>query len=94
MNSEEEFFDAETGEMIRSSLCIHGLLYRFIEWIKSVPGLESDDSCEVSFKDALLFDSKQGTDGRSAQENGLWERRLENICLYKYHILYFIIRFK
>ncbi|XP_027865919.1 oxysterol-binding protein-related protein 2-like [Xiphophorus couchianus] len=50
MNSEEEFFDAETG-------------------------LESDDSCEVSFKDALVFDSKQVTDGSSMQENGLWERR-------------------
>lgn len=30
-------------------------------------GLESDDSCEVSFKDALVFNSKQ--------ENGVWERR-------------------
>uniref|UniRef100_A0A3Q3KV73 Oxysterol-binding protein n=1 Tax=Mastacembelus armatus TaxID=205130 RepID=A0A3Q3KV73_9TELE len=50
MNSEEEFYDAETG-------------------------LESDDSCEVSFKDALVFDSKQLTDGSAAQENGVWERR-------------------
>ncbi|XP_034731460.1 oxysterol-binding protein-related protein 2-like [Etheostoma cragini] len=50
MNSEEEFYDAETG-------------------------LESDDSCEVSFKDALVFDSKQGTDGGAKQENGVWERR-------------------
>ncbi|XP_058499901.1 oxysterol-binding protein-related protein 2-like [Solea solea] len=40
MNSEEEFFDAETG-------------------------LESDDSCEVSFQDAQV----------TAQENGMWERR-------------------
>lgn len=40
-----------------------------------VAGLESDDSCEVSFKDALVFDSKQVTDGSSMQENGLWERR-------------------
>ncbi|KAF1390129.1 hypothetical protein PFLUV_G00054900 [Perca fluviatilis] len=50
MNSEEEFYDAETG-------------------------LESDDSCEVSFKDALVFDSKQVTDGGDEQENGVWERR-------------------
>ncbi|XP_036961089.1 oxysterol-binding protein-related protein 2-like isoform X1 [Acanthopagrus latus] len=51
MNSEEEFYDAETG-------------------------LESDDSCEVSFKDALVFDSKKVTDGSSAtHENGVWERR-------------------
>ncbi|XP_037628424.1 oxysterol-binding protein-related protein 2-like isoform X1 [Sebastes umbrosus] len=50
MNSEEEFYDAETG-------------------------LESDDSCEVSFKDALVFDSKQVTDGSDKQENGVWERR-------------------
>uniref|UniRef100_A0A1A7WC60 Oxysterol-binding protein n=1 Tax=Iconisemion striatum TaxID=60296 RepID=A0A1A7WC60_9TELE len=49
MNSEEEFFDAETG-------------------------LESDDSWEVSFKDALVFDSKQVADG-STQENGVFERR-------------------
>ncbi|XP_034447025.1 oxysterol-binding protein-related protein 2-like [Hippoglossus hippoglossus] len=42
MNSEEEFYDAETG-------------------------LESDDSCEVSFKDALVLERKQ--------ENGVWERR-------------------
>uniref|UniRef100_A0A665T2K1 Oxysterol-binding protein n=1 Tax=Echeneis naucrates TaxID=173247 RepID=A0A665T2K1_ECHNA len=50
MNSEEEFYDAETG-------------------------LESDDSCEVSFKDALVFESKQVTDGSTSQENGVWERR-------------------
>ncbi|KAK5611515.1 Oxysterol-binding protein- protein 2 [Crenichthys baileyi] len=50
MNSEEEFFDAETG-------------------------LDSDDSCEVSFKDALVFDSKQVTDGSSMKENGVWGRR-------------------
>lgn len=40
----------------------------------SSPGLESDDSCEVSFKDALVFDKKV-TDGGSSQENGVWERR-------------------
>uniref|UniRef100_A0A3P9MY92 Oxysterol binding protein-like 2a n=1 Tax=Poecilia reticulata TaxID=8081 RepID=A0A3P9MY92_POERE len=50
MNSEEEFFDAQTG-------------------------LESDDSGEVSFKDALVFDSNEVTDGSSKQENGVWERR-------------------
>uniref|UniRef100_A0A3B3VAT6 Oxysterol binding protein-like 2a n=1 Tax=Poecilia latipinna TaxID=48699 RepID=A0A3B3VAT6_9TELE len=50
MNSEEEFFDAQTG-------------------------LESDDSGEVSFKDALVFDSNEGTDDSSEQENGVWERR-------------------
>lgn len=50
MNSEEEFYDAETG-------------------------LESDDSCEVSFKDALVFDNKQTTGSRKSQENGVWERR-------------------
>lgn len=36
----------------------------------SPTGLESDDSCEVSFKDALV-----SSDGCSAQENGVWERR-------------------
>eukprot|EP00064_Thunnus_orientalis_P020537 superscaffoldBa00005697_g20675 len=41
----------------------------------STSGLESDDSCEVSFKDALVFESKQVTDGSAAQENGVWERR-------------------
>ena len=41
----------------------------------SHPGLESDDSCEVSFKDALVFESKQVTDSRATQENGVWERR-------------------
>lgn len=41
----------------------------------SPSGLESDDSCEVSFKDALVFDSKQVTDGGAKQENGVWERR-------------------
>uniref|UniRef100_A0A8C7ZKJ8 Oxysterol-binding protein n=1 Tax=Oryzias sinensis TaxID=183150 RepID=A0A8C7ZKJ8_9TELE len=41
--------------------------------LSSRSGLESDDSCEVSFKDALLFDRKQVTGGR--QENGMWERR-------------------
>ncbi|KAE8292909.1 Oxysterol-binding protein-related protein 1 [Larimichthys crocea] len=56
MNSEEEFYDAETG-------------------------LESDDSCEVSFKDALVYDSEQVTGGggttttTTTQENGVWERR-------------------
>ncbi|XP_028309421.1 oxysterol-binding protein-related protein 2-like isoform X2 [Gouania willdenowi] len=50
MNSEEEFYDAETG-------------------------LESDDSCEVSFKDALVFDNKHVSDGSSAHENGVWQRR-------------------
>ncbi|KAM9343472.1 oxysterol-binding protein-related protein 2-like isoform 2-T2 [Pholidichthys leucotaenia] len=44
MNSEEEFYDAETG-------------------------LESDDSCEVSFKDALVSGSC------ASQQNGVWERR-------------------
>ncbi|CAL9703296.1 unnamed protein product [Knipowitschia caucasica] len=43
MNSEEEFYDAETG-------------------------LESDDSCEQSFKDAQVSKS-------ASQENGLWQRR-------------------
>ncbi|KAK0142647.1 Oxysterol-binding protein-related protein 1 [Merluccius polli] len=46
MNSEEEFYDAETGA-----------------------GLESDDSCEVSFKDALVEDSS------TTRQNGVWERR-------------------
>lgn len=41
----------------------------------SSPGLESDDSCEVSFKDALVFDNKKVTDDGSSQENGVWERR-------------------
>lgn len=43
MNSEEEFYDAETG-------------------------LESDDSCEQSYKDAFLSKS-------ASQENGVWQRR-------------------
>lgn len=38
-------------------------------------GLESDDSCEVSFKDALVFDGKPAKDGNTAQQNGVWERR-------------------
>ncbi|CAL8250319.1 unnamed protein product [Arctogadus glacialis] len=50
MNSEEEFYDAETG-------------------------LESDDSCEVSFKDAMVFEGKQAKDGSTPQQNGVWERR-------------------
>nr|XP_057907366.1 oxysterol-binding protein-related protein 2-like [Doryrhamphus excisus]XP_057907367.1 oxysterol-binding protein-related protein 2-like [Doryrhamphus excisus]XP_057907368.1 oxysterol-binding protein-related protein 2-like [Doryrhamphus excisus] len=51
MNSEEEFYDAETG-------------------------LESDDSLEVSFKDALVFDSSdQMTDGSTAESNAGWQRR-------------------
>ncbi|XP_054651596.1 oxysterol-binding protein-related protein 2-like [Dunckerocampus dactyliophorus] len=51
MNSEEEFYDAETG-------------------------LESDDSLEVSFKDALVFDSSdQVTDGSAAEPNAVWQRR-------------------
>lgn len=41
----------------------------------SSPGLESDDSCEVSFKDALVFDNKKVTDGGCSLENGVWERR-------------------
>ncbi|KAL2104205.1 hypothetical protein ACEWY4_001073 [Coilia grayii] len=49
MNSEEEFYDAETG-------------------------LESDDSCEVSFKDAL-YEGKQTSNGSAHHENGVWERR-------------------
>uniref|UniRef100_A0A8C6SNC1 Oxysterol binding protein-like 2a n=1 Tax=Neogobius melanostomus TaxID=47308 RepID=A0A8C6SNC1_9GOBI len=43
MNSEEEFYDAETG-------------------------LESDDSCEQSYKDALVSKS-------ASHENGVWQRR-------------------
>uniref|UniRef100_A0AAR2J4G7 Oxysterol-binding protein n=1 Tax=Pygocentrus nattereri TaxID=42514 RepID=A0AAR2J4G7_PYGNA len=50
MNSEEEFYDAETG-------------------------LESDDSCEVSFKDAPVYEGKQTSNGRVPSENGVWERR-------------------
>lgn len=46
-------------------------------------GLESDDSAEVSFKDALVFDSKKVTGGggsSSTQENGVWERRYMARC--------------
>nr|XP_009295276.1 oxysterol-binding protein-related protein 2 isoform X2 [Danio rerio] len=50
MNSEEEFYDAETG-------------------------LESDDSCEVSFKDACVYANKQTANGKVPSENGVWERR-------------------
>ncbi|KAG7323610.1 hypothetical protein KOW79_013312 [Hemibagrus wyckioides] len=50
MNSEEEFYDAETG-------------------------LESDDSCEVSFKDAPGFESKRASNGCVRSENGVWKQR-------------------
>nr|XP_020473433.1 LOW QUALITY PROTEIN: oxysterol-binding protein-related protein 2-like [Monopterus albus] len=45
------------------------------EFYDAETGLESDDSCEVSFKDALVFDSKQVTDGSATRENDVWERR-------------------
>lgn len=50
-------------------------------YLPSHQGLESDDSCEVSFKDALVYDSEQVTGGggttttTTTQENGVWERR-------------------
>ncbi|XP_028848419.1 oxysterol-binding protein-related protein 2 isoform X2 [Denticeps clupeoides] len=50
MNSEEEFYDAETG-------------------------LDSDDSCEVSFKDATVYDGKQTSNGSTLSQNGVWGRR-------------------
>ncbi|XP_077583515.1 oxysterol-binding protein-related protein 2-like [Stigmatopora nigra] len=51
MNSEEEFYDAETG-------------------------LESDDSLEVSFKDALVFDGRAQVPGGSAtNRHAVWRRR-------------------
>ncbi|XP_077464446.1 oxysterol-binding protein-related protein 2-like isoform X2 [Stigmatopora argus] len=51
MNSEEEFYDAETG-------------------------LESDDSLEVSFKDALVFDgSAQVPGGSATNHHAAWRRR-------------------
>ncbi|CDQ60025.1 unnamed protein product [Oncorhynchus mykiss] len=51
MNSEEEFYDAETG-------------------------LESDeDSCEVNFEDAQVYDSKHSSNASTPQANGVWERR-------------------
>uniref|UniRef100_A0A8C7P3I2 Oxysterol-binding protein n=1 Tax=Oncorhynchus mykiss TaxID=8022 RepID=A0A8C7P3I2_ONCMY len=47
MNSEEEFYDAETG-------------------------LESDeDSCEVNFEDAQVYDSKHSSNASTPQANGL-----------------------
>ncbi|XP_061760015.1 oxysterol-binding protein-related protein 2-like [Nerophis ophidion] len=51
MNSEEEFYDAETG-------------------------LESDDSLEFSFKDALVLDSSDKvSDSSAAEQNAVWQRR-------------------
>lgn len=43
--------------------------------LSSVSGLESDDSCEVSFKDACVYESKQTVNGKVPSENGVWERR-------------------
>ncbi len=78
MNSEEEFYDAETGEThwqrSHAVTCTCCVLF-FFTVLLSPSGLESDDSCEVSFKDALVFDNKQVTDGCATQENGVWERR-------------------
>lgn len=80
MNSEEEFYDAETGEtrLIAGLYCIckHILAGSFLPHDPlPLSGLESDDSCEVSFKDALVFESKQGADDRAKQENGVWAHR-------------------
>lgn len=90
MNSEEEFFDAETGEPACSSTYRALPRLRNLNLLSRTPvthrssdpplllptGLESDDSGEVSFKDALVFDSKKVTGGGgSTQENGVWERR-------------------
>lgn len=84
MNSEEEFYDAETGEREILHVLTHPcLLYLWgnelcansPHSVLSPSGLESDDSCEVSFKDAVVFGSKQVTDGSRTQENGVWERR-------------------
>lgn len=41
----------------------------------TLTGLESDDSCEVSFKDASGFENKQASNGCVRSENGVWERR-------------------
>uniref|UniRef100_A0AAY4CIS6 Oxysterol-binding protein n=1 Tax=Denticeps clupeoides TaxID=299321 RepID=A0AAY4CIS6_9TELE len=57
MNSEEEFYDAETG-------------------------LDSDDSCEVSFKDATVYDGKQTSNGSTLSQNGVWGRR--QVCEFVY----------
>lgn len=45
------------------------VIHQIYRPILSLSGLESDDSFEVSFKDALV------TDGSTTQENGVWERR-------------------
>lgn len=88
MNSEEEFFDAETGEPACPLHLPTGARRRSNQPAVtctchlsscSSAGLESDDSGEVSFKDALVFDSKKvtggGRGGGDTQENGVWERR-------------------
>lgn len=75
MNSEEEFYDAETGQYPfvcfseRELYVLFEVIHQIYLPILSPSGLESDDSCEVSFKDALV------TDGSTTQENGVWERR-------------------
>jgi hypothetical protein len=39
-------------------------------------GLESDeDSCEVNFEDAQVYDSKHSSNASTPQANGVWERR-------------------
>lgn len=60
--------------MASPNVSVNEMGFLFLE-TSPVPGLESDDSGEVIFKDALVFDSKRVTDGSSMQENGLWERR-------------------
>lgn len=54
--------------------------FPLVGWMLDPPrsyssGLESDDSCEVSFKDALVFDGTKASDGSTTGENGVWERR-------------------
>lgn len=46
----------------------------------TLTGLESDDSCEVSFKDAPGFESKQASNGCVRSENGVWEPRYVVKC--------------
>lgn len=55
------------------------LLYIFFS-SATLTGLESDDSCEVSFKDAPGFESKQASNGCVRSENGVWERRYVVKC--------------
>lgn len=52
-----------------------------INSFSSVIGLESDDSCEVSFKDALVPDAKRTSNGHVPTVNGVSKRRYVVVML-------------